>query len=106
MKYAVLLLAACFSSAAFAGEGQLTVENFRRQSNGTLEVVVKFTNDTGKLVALAMGSCVFFNKNGKAVTTQLVAVQNVPAGSVGYGKAYVMQPDDAEKTDCRLTSVD
>jgi hypothetical protein len=106
MKYAVLFFAVCLSSVVLAGEGLLTVENFRKHSNGSLEIVVKFTNDTGRTVSLALGSCAFFNKNDKAVTTQPVAVQNVPAGSVGYGSAFVMSPDDAEKANCRLTSVD
>lgn len=106
MRYAVLFFAVCLSSAAYGGEGKLSVENFRKHTNGSLEIVVKFTNDTGRTVALALASCAFLNKSDKAVTTQSVAVQNVPAGSVGYGNAYVMRPDDAEKADCRLTSVD
>ena len=106
MKYATFGLAVLAATQASAADVEMNVDNFRKLSNGSLEIVVKFTNNLDKELAFVRATCAFLNKEMKAVTTENVVAQNIAARASDYGKTYVLQPDDAEKADCQVTASD
>lgn len=106
MKSIVFLFAVLIGAQANAADVDLTVDNFRKRANGSLEIVIKFTNNTGRNADFIRATCAFLNSKMKAVTTENVIAQNVAPSSHGYAKAFVLQPDDAESADCRVTAVD
>lgn len=84
----------------------MRVENFSKHENGSLEIVLKFTNNTAHNVSFVRASCAFLDGTMRAVTTENVIAENIPIGASAYGKSYVLDPGDAEKADCRITAVD
>lgn len=90
------------STAARAEGVDLSYENFRRTPSGSIEIVLKFTNNTGTPLRHISAECAMLGKDKKAITVITVAVSNVPPGGVAYGKNYAIPGDGIENAQCRV----
>lgn len=95
------------AAPAFAGGVDMSYENFQKTSTGSVEVVLKFTNNTGKNVSVVMADCAFLDANKKALTVVPVAAQNIPAGQYAYGHSYSPPKlTGIEHAECRVRDYD
>ncbi len=106
MQKSVLLFAFALLASPALADVTFTYENFRRHENGNLEIVLKFNNQTDKAVSFVRAECALLDKSGRAITTERVLAQNIPARQHAYGRNFVLRPGAAEKADCRITRID
>lgn len=88
--------------AANAGDLEFTYENFQMTQTGSVEVVLKFTNNTGTHLDYAAADCALLDKTGRALTTMAVIATDVPNGSVAYAHNYGPRDRRVDKVLCRL----
>lgn len=109
MKWVIVAATASLliTNDAYASGVSFDYESFTKMPNGAAEIVLKFNNDTGKVVSYVGADCAMLDKDGKAVTVLPVNAQNIAIGGHAFGHSY-SQPNDTriKKAECRVRDFD